>query len=153
MQKNSVKWRIFRSNAIALLSSLILLLFVNLALLHWYGESIEQEWKQTMAQIATPAMLENLIADWTIRRNSFLALFFIDGLICMAVLIIAGLLFTRNLARHICRPLHALENGTRRMQENDLTTPIDYQGDLEFETVCHRQGPDHQCSHSPYQRR
>lgn len=137
MKKNSVQWRIFRSNTIALLSSLILLIFINLGMLHWYAESIEREWKQTMAQIVTPSMVEHLIADWTIRRNSFLLMFLIDGIICMAVLVVIGLIFTRNLAKKICTPLQALEDGVRRMQENNLSEPITFQGDTEFETVCH----------------
>lgn len=136
MQKNSVKWRIFRSNTIALLSSLCLLILVNLGMLRWYAESIEREWKQAMAQIATPNMVENLIADWTIRRNSFLTMFLADGLICMFILAVVSLIFTRSLTQHICRPLHALEHGVQRMKENNLSEPIDYHGDAEFETVC-----------------
>lgn len=136
MQKNSVKWRIFRSNTIALLSSLFLLILVNIGMLHWYAESIEREWKQAMSQIATPDMVENLIADWTIRRNSFLTMFLIDGVICMLILAVVSLIFTQGLTHHICRPLHALEDGVRRMKENNLSEPIDYQGDAEFETVC-----------------
>lgn len=136
MQKNSVKWRIFRSNTIALLASLFLLVLVNIGMLRWYAESIEREWKQAMSQIATPDMVENLIADWTIRRNSFLTMFLIDGVICMLILAVVSLIFTRGLTHHICRPLRALEDGVRRMKENNLSEPIDYHGDAEFETVC-----------------
>ncbi len=33
-------------------------------------------------------------------------------------------------------PLDALAEGTKRIQENDLTQKIAYEGELEFENVC-----------------
>lgn len=34
------------------------------------------------------------------------------------------------------QPLEALNQGTQRVQENDLTQDIQNEGDREFETVC-----------------
>src|SRR5699024_8385237 len=101
-----------------------------------YWESVELELRSSAEVSLDPEVLEELIRDLTIRQNEFFLLFFADGALCVAGLLLVSQLFTGNLAVHIMKPLRELRDGAERIRENDLTKNIEYRGDLEFETVC-----------------
>lgn len=136
MEKRTVKRRIFISNALMVLVTLVIFLSINLFLIKIYSESIEAELKNSLEQATDAVVIENLLKNWTIHRNEFFVLFGIDGILCIFVLVMISQLFTKNLARHIMEPLNALEDGAKRMKHNDLTQNIEYTGDIEFENVC-----------------
>lgn len=136
MKKTTVRQRIFISNAVTIIATLIGMLLINIGMIKLYAESIEREWQQTMADIMDADQLEELLADWTFHRNSFMLVFIVDALLCIGVLIFVSYLCTRHLADKICRPLKLLENGADRIRHNGLTEKILYDGDTEFETVC-----------------
>ena len=140
MESRTVKRRIFLSNALMVLVTLVLFLVINLAVIKIYSESIEADFRASAEQYMDPMDgdgLDDLLEDWTIHRNEFLLIFGADGLICIAVLILISQFFTKKLVDHITEPLDLLEAGARRIRENDLTGEIRYTGDLEFEQVCH----------------
>lgn len=137
MRKKTVKRRIFISNALMVVVTLFLFLFINAIIIKAYLESIEHEFKASMEKVVDEAGLEEIINDFTIRRNGFIVLFLADGILCIAVLVIISQFFTRNLVKYIMEPLEALSDGAERMKSNDLTQDISYCGDAEFENVCH----------------
>lgn len=136
MGKRTVKRRIFLSNTLMVLATLLIFLFINMVIVKAYWEFLEQEFETSMEATADPEELEEIIEGFTVRRNGFILLFAADGILCTAVLVTVSQLFTKNLVRHIMEPLNALADGAERIRNNDLTQDIEYTGDLEFEAVC-----------------
>lgn len=136
MRKKTVKRRIFISNALMVLVTLIIFLLINVAVIKVYSESIEQQLKNSAEKIVDADGLEDLLEDFTIHRNDFVLLFFADGIFCIMVLVLVSQLFTGNLVKHIMKPLAVLSDGAERIRNNDLTQEIQYVGNVEFENVC-----------------
>lgn len=134
--KNTVKRRIFRSNTLMILVTLVLFLLINMVIIKIYAESIEHEFEVSADQLLDDDGLEDMVKEWTVKKDRFILLFLVDGAICILALVGVSQVFTRNLSKHIMEPLDALNEGARRMQENDLTQDILYVGDAEFEKVC-----------------
>lgn len=137
MGKQTVKRRIFIANALMVLVTLFILLIINVAVLKAYSEYVEHELEDSIESVVDEDGLENLLEEYTIRKNEFILLFFADGVLCIAVLVIVSQIFTRKLVNHIMEPLNALADGADRIRKNDLTHEIEYSGDAEFENVCH----------------
>lgn len=137
MGKQTVKRRIFISNALMVLVTLFILLMINVAVIKTYSEYIEHELEDSVESVMDQDGLEELLEGYTIRRNEFILLFLADGILCIVVLVIISQIFTRKLVNHIMEPLEALADGAERIRNNDLTQDIEYSGDAEFENVCH----------------
>lgn len=137
MGKQTVKRRIFVSNALMVLVTLIIFLLINAVVIKVYSEFIEQELKDSIGTVTDEDGLEDMIERFTIRRNEFILLFLLDGILCIAVLFLISQIFTRKLAGHIMEPLTVLSDGAQRIRNRDLTQDIVYSGDTEFENVCH----------------
>lgn len=136
MAKNTVKRRIFVSNTLMILVTLVLFLLINVVIIKIYAESIEHDFELNVDQVLDDDGLEDMVKDWTVKKNEFILLFLADGVICILALVTVSQIFTRNLTKHIMEPLDALNDAARRMQANDLTQDILYIGDAEFEEVC-----------------
>lgn len=136
MKKQSVRKRIFWSNAIMVLVTLLIFLIINICVIEIYADSIEADLMMSVQNVQDKNSLENFVEDWTIHRNEFILYFLIDGLLCIGVLIMISLRFTRNLTNHIMEPLLALAEGAKRVRSNDLSQNVEYQGEYEFENVC-----------------
>ncbi len=136
MEKGTVKRRIFISNAMMVLVTLIIFLLINVFVIKVYSESIEKEFKTSMEQVVDIDGMDDLLEDFTVHRNEFFLIFGVDGILCIAVLVIISQLFTKNLTDHIMEPLDALADGAKRIRNNDLTQNIEYTGEIEFENVC-----------------
>lgn len=136
MEKRTVKRRIFLSNALMVIVTLIIFLIINLFVIKFYVESIETEFRTSVEGVTDEDGLDDLLEDWTVHRNEFILVFGVDGILCIIVLVIISQLFTKNLTDHIMEPLDALAEGAKRIKENDLTQGISYTGELEFENVC-----------------
>lgn len=137
MGKQTVRRRIFISNALMVLVTLFILLMINAVFLKAYSEYIEHGLEDSIEGVLDEDGLEELLEGYTIRRNEFILLFLADGMICIAVLVVVSQIFTRKLVNHIMEPLDALADGAERIRKNDLTQDIQYSGDVEFENVCH----------------
>ncbi len=61
---------------------------------------------------------------------------FVSGLAAMGVIWLFSVVFARYQLRQIMRPVNALTAGAKRVEQGDLSTPIDYQGRDEFAAVC-----------------
>ena len=136
MEKNTVKRRIFISNTLMILVTLVLFLLINMVIIKVYAESVEKEFKVSADQILDDDGLEDMVKDWTIKKDRFILLFLVDGVVCILALVAVSQIFTRNLTKHIMEPLDELNEGARRVQENNLSQDILYVGDAEFEKVC-----------------
>jgi signal transduction histidine kinase len=136
MKKKTVRNRILYSNALMVIVTLLLFLVINLAVVKIYTETIETEFKASVEQVTDKDGLEELLEDWTVRRDEFLLLFALDGVLCIIVLVAVSQIFTGNLIRYMMKPLNALTEGARRIRENELSQNIDYSGGIEFEQVC-----------------
>lgn len=136
MNKRSVKRRIFVSNTLMILVTLILFFMVNIAVVKIYTESVEHEFEASVTQVVDSDDLKDLIKDWTIKKNTFISLFVADGINCVIGLVAISQVFTKNLSNHIMEPLDELCDGAARVKNNHLTQDISYTGDLEFERVC-----------------
>lgn len=136
MKKGTVKRRIFISNTLMVLVSLLIFLVINLFVIRAYSETIEAEFLISAEPIVDEDGLEEMFEDWVLHRNEFLLFLGMDGIICIIVLVIISQLFTKNLTDHIMEPLDALSEGAKRIKGNDLTHDIVYTGEVEFEYVC-----------------
>lgn len=136
MKRQTVKKRIFISNVLMILVTLIFVFIINIGIVKLYWEYIEQDWQASMESMADAASIENMLEDWTVHQQSFYVLFFADMLICAAVWVLVSLFFSGRLVRQIMKPLDALGQGAKRIRENILTEEIHYQGDKEFEEIC-----------------
>lgn len=73
-----------------------------------------------------------------LRRSLFLffgAFLFMALLGISALLFISGL-FTRSLLKRVMRPLEALSEGAERIRQGELSEPVSYHGEAEFEALC-----------------
>lgn len=137
MEKQTVKRRIFISNALMVVVTLFIFLMINSFVIKVYSESVEHELEDSIGDVMDEDGFKDLLEGYTIRRNEFILLFLADGIICIAVLVIVSQIFTRKLVNHIMEPLDVLADGAERIRRNDLTQDIEYSGDAEFENVCH----------------
>ena len=136
MGKRTVRRRIFLSNALMVLVTLAIFLVINAGVIKLYAEYVEEELRTSAEKIVSEEELHDLVEDFTIHKNEFILLFLVDGVLCIAVLVIMSQIFTGNLVKHIMEPLDELAAGAKRIKENDLTEDINYSGDIEFENVC-----------------
>lgn len=136
MKKNTVRRRIFLSNACMVIVALGMMLLVNLGVVKVYWETIEKDWKTSVESMADSHDVEDMLEEWTVHQKSFYVLFVVDVSACVVILICVSSLFTGALVRHFMRPLDALDRGAKRIQENHLTEEIVYHGDVEFEEIC-----------------
>ena len=136
MEKGTVKRRIFISNTIMVLVTLIIFLLINVFVIKVYSEIIEEEFKAAVEQVENVNEIENLLKDFTVYRNDFFLIFGMDGILCIAILVIISQFFTKKLTDHIMAPLDALAAGVKRIRDNELAQNIEYTGEIEFENVC-----------------
>ena len=136
MGKKTVKRRILISNTVMVLSTLIILLTINMVVLKGYSEFIEHELETSMENVTDGEGMEEMIEGLTVRRNEFILLFLADSILCIAVLVMMSQFFTKKLTDHIMEPLDILADGAKRIRDHDLTQDVGYTGDIEFEDVC-----------------
>ena len=135
----TVKRRIFLSNTVMVLTTLILFMIINLVIVKFYAESVEKDLIASVQDVGngeTEGGLDELLEEWTVNREQFFIYFGIDGILCIAVLLLISQIFTGRLTEHMMEPLDALADAAVRVQKNDLTQEIRCQGDLEFQNVC-----------------
>ncbi|MEA4846919.1 MAG: HAMP domain-containing sensor histidine kinase [Clostridiaceae bacterium] len=68
--------------------------------------------------------------------SDFLQPFLINCLIIIAVILLLSQLFTRKMVWRILRPLNALSDGSKRIENGDFSKPVVYTGKDEFASVC-----------------
>ena len=136
MKNLTVKKRIFLLNGMAIIIAIVMIGLINAAIGKLYWESLEHEFESTIEQFVDKDQAEEMIADWTVRRNSFIILIGMDAVLCVAALAGTTLFFTHKLTDDVMRPLNQLKAGAERIQENRLDEDIEYNGDQEFEDVC-----------------
>lgn len=136
MKKKTIKRRLFYWSTGIVFTSLVCILAINLIVIKFYSETVENGFKQSLMSVADKDMLQQVIADYTVRRQGFQIFFAMDVLVCMAAFFLISWLFTRRLAQHIIPPLNELTEAAKRVEANDLTIDVMENGDWEFQQVC-----------------
>jgi len=70
------------------------------------------------------------------KFDLFLLLFISVGVFSILILLVITQLFTKNLVKHIMRPVLLLSESASRIRTGDLSKEIQYYGDDEFENLC-----------------
>ena len=136
MKEQTVKKRIFLSNAWMILVTLALVCLINIGVVKLYWESIEHSWQLSMQMMASTEDVKVLFKEWTVHQRSFYVLAAADLLVCAGAWVVVSLLFSGRLVRQMMQPLDALRQGAERIRNNDLTQDVAYRGDAEFEDIC-----------------
>ena len=137
MRRQTVKARIFKSNALMVITVLLIFLCINTFVLKrhlpgknsYYSSGTENEIGVT----------DEMTTKWGYEYDSnlFILLFVLDGVICIAALLGVSLIFTNRMTKRILEPLEKLNDGSERVRSGNLTEDIEYSGEVEFENVCH----------------
>lgn len=136
MKEQTVKKRIFLSNAWMILVTLALVCLINIGVVKLYWESIEHNWQLSMQMMASTEDVKVLLKEWTVHQRSFYVLAAADLLVCAGAWVVVSLFFSGRLMRQMMQPLDALRQGAERIRNNDLTQDVAYHGDAEFEDIC-----------------
>lgn len=136
-RKNTVKQTIFILNTSMVIVILSIAFIVNYFFAKLYLSAAETDFEKTLhSAIPNNDAFEDTIEAWTVKRQDFMILFSIDGVICVIVLLFVSFLFTKKLAQYITLPLNKLINGAKHVKNGDLSQEIIYKGLYEFETAC-----------------
>lgn len=110
---------------------------VNYFFAKLYLCAAENDFEKTLhSAIKDTDAFEDTIEAWTVKRQDFMVLFSIDGLICVIILLFVSFLFTQKLTQYITKPLEQLISGANRVKNGNLSQKITYKGLYEFETAC-----------------
>lgn len=71
MEKNTVRRRIFISNTLMILVTLVLFLLINMVIIKVYAESVEEEFRVSADQSLDDDDLEDMVKNWTIKKRPF----------------------------------------------------------------------------------
>lgn len=97
------------------------------------GAKISIAGKGYDAYIVLPIDEDEAFAD---GHRAKLLLFLVVGLLAVVLILVFSLLFTKMMAKRIIAPVNQLLNSAYRIEQGDLSTPITYRGEDEFETLC-----------------
>lgn len=132
----SVRNRIFYSNTAMILVTIAVCLLIGVACASIFWEKEERILHQVVGGRMASREAERLIADITVHNEVFITMAVLFALLSIITLIVVSLIFTGFLTRKIMKPLELLEEGAERIRNNDLSKPVQYQGDAEFQRVC-----------------
>lgn len=136
-QRNTVKQTIFILNTSMVVVILGIAFIVNYFFAKIYLLAAENDFEKTLHNaISNKDAFEDTIEAWTVKRQDFMILFSIDGLICITILLFVSFLFTKKLTQYITTPLNKLTDGANRVKTGNLSQKIVYKGLYEFETTC-----------------
>lgn len=135
--KHTVKQTIFIFNTSMVIVILSIAFIVNYFFAKLYLAAAENDFEQNLhSAIKNTDAFEDTIEAWTVKRQDFMLLFSIDGILCVIILLFVSLLFTKKLTHYITNPLNELTDGASRVKSSNLSQKITYKGLHEFETAC-----------------
>ena len=70
------------------------------------------------------------------QNEGLILAFFLSGLLAIGVIGVLSLIFTHYQVRQMLRPVNALVQAAKRVEEGNLSMPVDYRGNDEFAGVC-----------------
>ena len=79
---------------------------------------------------------ENSLFGFEIEIDQFLMTFLLIGLIVVIIIFVINQLMTKRFVEYIMKPIDALLEGVKRIEKEDYSTAISYNGDSQFEKVC-----------------
>jgi signal transduction histidine kinase len=122
----TLKRRLFISNI--LMITLPLLLFWAVM----WGIAVAMFGIDGMKHDLSVAEKEQMFEDWQNRGVFFLIMM----AVAIAITVAVNQFLSRNIIKHIMKPLDILINGARQFSEHNLAFRLDYRGDDEFRPVC-----------------
>lgn len=135
-KSGSVKNRLFYSNALMILVTIVVCAAIGVICVKIYWEREEQILQEVVGSQLASAQAEEFIEGLTVHNHLFIVMAVLFGLLSVAALIVVSRIFTVILTKKIMQPLELLEQGAGRIRTGDYTKEIVYQGDREFEQVC-----------------
>ncbi|MEE8885821.1 MAG: HAMP domain-containing sensor histidine kinase [Eubacteriales bacterium] len=133
---SSVRSRIFRCNALMILVMIAVCGIIGTVCVKLYWEKEEQTLQESIGGFVAQKETEEFIEGLTVHNENFILMAVLFALLSIVAMIVVSSVFMRILSKKIMKPLDILENGARRIREDDYSTPVEYHGDLEFEQVC-----------------
>lgn len=61
---------------------------------------------------------------------------FIIGIMAISAILLLSRLFTRLMVKRIMKPINLLMDGVKRIENNDFSEPVIYEGEMEFTKLC-----------------
>ena len=118
-----LKRKIFVSNTMMVFCCLFGQFLLSNILLH-IGAYVLEHTNYFFGQVRTP-------------KEIFLISFALMGFSTIFVILLFSQIYTRHTTKKIIEPIEVLIQAAKRIEDGDLSTPIEYKGIAEFETVCH----------------
>lgn len=135
--KHTVKQKIFILNTSMVIVILSIAFIINYFFAKLYLCAAENDFEKTLhSAITDNDAFEDTIEAWTVKRQDFMVLFSIDGILCVIILLFVSFIFTKKLTQYITTPLNKLTAGATRVKNGNLSEKIIYKGLYEFETAC-----------------
>ena len=89
----------------------------------------------TIVAMPLPQMPE-MFGRQRMRSEATMISLLVSGVTAIGIIVLLSLLFSRQQIKQIMRPINALTDAAKRVEEGDLSTPVAYQGQDEFSSVC-----------------
>ena len=89
----------------------------------------------TIVAMPLPQMPE-MFGRQRMRSEATMISLLVSGVTAIGIIVLLSLLFSRQQIKQIMRPINALTDAAKRVEEGDLSTPVDYKGQDEFSSVC-----------------
>lgn len=90
----------------------------------------------TLLAAGMPEGPGTLLEDQSEPFTSMRLTYFVVGILSILIILLVSMIYTRFQAKAILKPVKALEEGARRVEQGDLLVPVLYEGKDEFSTVC-----------------
>jgi signal transduction histidine kinase len=71
-----------------------------------------------------------------VRSEAMLISLLASGVVSIGIIILLSVYFSHRQIKRIMQPINALTDAAKRVEAGDLSTPLNYQGNDEFSTVC-----------------
>lgn len=158
----TIRRRIFFTNTVLICVGVFSLVFVNAIVIRFFSDELTNQEMQGETGIVREAELEELLEELDLDeindqlsdtgyhvivandsdkegKETFQNLRVTNAIascIMTVILFIFATYLTSRLSKHILEPLNSLSQAARRIQNNDLTEPIQYKRNDEFAIVC-----------------
>lgn len=102
--------------------------------IYWEGE--ERALEQAFGDLLEKEQAQEMIENITVHNRLFVMMAVLFAVLSVLTLFVVSRIFATLLTRRIMEPLTLLERGAERIRGGDCTTPIIYDGEVEFVRVC-----------------
>lgn len=134
--QHSVRQRIVVSHALMILVTIAVCGVIGAICVKIYWEREERALESLIGSQIAGNAAEEFIEGLTVHNDLFILMALLFAALCIIAFIVISRLFAAHLTKEIMEPLNLLEQGAERIRNNDYSTPVVYNKDLEFAHVC-----------------